>query len=333
MKIRALVYSHSSFDESSLQERVDKLLKAGNEAEIWSYRVTLPPSRGLSLDRILSLSSNGKVLYSSLHLRSSSPQLPLFKDYLRSGENLFGSVLVSSPEHLRDLSKLVASLDPEEASRFSLLFSNDFLQTPYFPAGSSSIPEHGVSLSLLYVNEFIKGDPSEALRLAGNIGVKVSEMLGVPFMGVDGSLSPWREESVGKLIEFMTSSRMFSQGDLWAVSSLNSRILQSLAEAGVKSLGFNEVMLPVGEDELLIERVEDGSLRLRDLLSLSQVCVAGIDMIGIDLDRIDLYSLLRDVYAIYKIKDRPMGVRVLTTRGNSELNLKVFGKIPVVKTF
>jgi len=91
-------------------------------------------------------------------------------------------------------------------------------------------------------------------------------------------------------------------------------------------------MLPVAEDNTLMQRVSEGSLTLSQLLLLTSVCVAGVDMVAVRRDLETYKSLLKSTMAIQFIKRRPYGVRVIPSDGSGEFFLKEYGKIPEIKT-
>lgn len=111
---------------------------------------------------------------------------------------------------------------------------------------------------------------------------------------------------------------------------LNQEILKASLISKVKPIGFSEVMLPVSEDNVLRRRAEDGSLTLTNLIALTYVCAAGIDMIAITRDKVTILNLLKALYSIRRVKMRPIGMRIVTTSGG-KVRSKEFGDIPEVK--
>ena len=98
----------------------------------------------------------------------------------------------------------------------------------------------------------------------------------------------------------------------------------------LESLGFNEVMLAVGEDNLLKKRVKEKKLRLGLLEGLSVVCVAGLDMVNVIKDRDTLIRIFSDMNKISKIKKKPIGTRLIPTTSNS-IKISKFGEIPIIE--
>ncbi|PVU75148.1 DUF711 domain-containing protein, partial [Sulfolobus sp. SCGC AB-777_G06] len=226
---------------------------------------------------------------------------------------------------------IVYSLDPEIATRVAILVNEEFLTTPYFPVGSANTINDSLSSSLIYVREFEENRAERALAFADEYSKKISKEIGIRYLGIDASLSPWMEESTGRLIENLSGEKMFSFGQLSTVANINRRIFELVWRLKIAPIGFSELMLPVAEDNVLMERVREGSLTLSQLMALTSVCVAGLDMIAVKRD-IELYKkILRDSMAIQFTKRRPYGIRIISSTGEGEIYLKEYGKIPEIK--
>ncbi|MEM0374656.1 MAG: DUF711 family protein, partial [Sulfolobales archaeon] len=244
MKIRAATVFLNEFTKDSLENYINFLEKINNEI-IWSKRITLRPMNSKQVEKIISdIPTSNRVLIGAVHLKDND-NINLIKDYLKTGDNFFASVLFKDLSSAEKIIKLINSLEPNEASRFAVLFNDDFLTTPYFPVGSANVSMNSLGVSLLYIREFISGKGTFALSEAEKIGKELSSLLGVRYLGVDPSLSPWMEESVGEIIE-SKSSKIFSPGNIWAVSKINEEIAKISLDSRIRVIGFSEVMLPVG---------------------------------------------------------------------------------------
>jgi len=97
-------------------------------------------------------------------------------------------------------------------------------------------------------------------------------------------------------------------------------------------VGFNEVMLPLAEDDRLKELAAVGQLRFRDLLAATPACVAGLDMVPLPstTETRVLKWVMRDLDAASKLKRKPLGMRVLLVGAapGEEVELGMFGKTP-----
>ena len=151
-------------------------------------------------------------------------------------------------------------------------------------------------------------------------------------MGVDLSLSPWREESVVAIIEKLIGNKIGFPGTINTIFSLN-RLVKGLAKKlGVVTTGFNEVMLSVAEDNILNERVKEMAIRLRDLISYSALCAAGLDMVAVPRS-IDITRIAIDMLTIYRVKGRSVAMRIIPVDGGpgTEILLKRFGVTYVIE--
>ncbi|QOJ78079.1 DUF711 family protein [Infirmifilum lucidum] len=215
------------------------------------------------------------------------------------------------------------------ATRFAVSFGQR-VQTPYFPATQSK--ENGVSLSLLYVEQFKKGALLESLLERLKEMQRQAEASWDSFLGVDLSISPWMERSVASLVEEISGITFTLPGTIAAIRELNRRI-EYLA-SHVKTTGFNEVMLPLAEDNRLKELARIGQLRFSHLLNYASYCVAGLDMVVIPDTSEDtvLLGLLRDLWDIHLLKRRPLGMRLILApaEDGSDIDLGMFGKTPVL---
>ncbi|MEM3758839.1 MAG: DUF711 family protein [Saccharolobus sp.] len=329
MLIRALTIFTNDF--STIEENINTL-NSINESYIWSKRLSLPPTpRDISLSKLLELlpEKNNSILFSLVNLRDNDKRIVEIKDVLKSHDKVYAHVLVRNVEMLKELAKFIISLEPEEATRFALLFNDDFLTTPYFPTSTANTVYNSFGISLLYVKEFKDQKVSEAFSNAENIGKNLEKKLGMKFLGIDISLSPWMEDSVGEIIE-NKSGKIFNISNLWNIAEINRQIFESAWKNRITPIGFSELMLPVAEDNILKERVKEGSLTIKDLLLMTYVCVAGIDMVGVYSDLSTYENLLKAIYYIQYIKRRPVGIRLIPTQGGSVLT-KMFGEIPEVK--
>lgn len=326
MKLRAITAHVPSFDIGTIEETATNMTKLSDEI-VWTKRVTLPPlPKGVVADKLAEIAdSNKDVLFGLFHLDSRDQRVNSLKDLLE-GDNVYGSVLVRSVERIDDLVSLIISLEPEKASRFSLTFSDYFVVSPYFPSGTGDVAVPSLSASVLYVSEFKQGNEVQTLARADELAKSFAKRLGLKYLGLDVSLSPWMEESVGEVVESLSGRKMFDPTHFATIFEMNQRVFRAAVLAKVNALGFSEVMLPVAEDRVLTERVAEGSLRLRDLIALSFVCVAGLDMVAVRSDKEVIKSIIKAMYAVYYTKRRPVGMRVIPTSGG-DVVLKKFGRV------
>jgi uncharacterized protein (UPF0210 family) len=329
MKIRALTIFFVSEDMDKLVKYVDQLQNIKDEV-VWTKRIAFPPELK-DLERKVNQIPSGKgIIYSIIHRRAKD-ELRSIADFLSTDKSFYASVLLNDSKYIDDVAQLVYSLDPEIATRVAILVNEEFLTTPYFPVGSANTINDSLSSSLIYVREFEENRAERVLAFADEYSKKISKEIGIRYLGIDASLSPWMEESTGRLIENLSGEKIFSFGQLSTVANINRRIFELVWRLKIAPIGFSELMLPVAEDNVLMERVREGSLTLSQLMTLTSVCVAGLDMIAVKRD-IELYKkILRDSMAIQFTKRRPYGIRIIPSTGEGEIYLKEYGKIPEIK--
>ncbi len=327
MQIRALTLLLSSLSKEKVEQYENKLKGVKG---VWTKRITFP-EHDLSISKALEmLPQDREILVSLCGLREGDSRIDEVVDALRSGDNVYCNVLVRTVEGAKKVAKLLTKLEPEEATRFAVLINDDFLNTPYFPASTSNVVVDSFALALLYVKDYSRGETSMAFQRANQFGLEVSKALKARFLGVDISLSPWMEESVGEIIE-ERSGRIFSLGNTWAVGEINREIFTEAWKSRVTPIGFSETMLPVAEDNVLRERALEGSLTLSNLFQLSFSCASGIDMVGVKEDAELFENLIKDSIAIQFVKRRPYAIRIIPTRGEESIKTEKFGIIPSVK--
>ncbi len=317
--------------------------------EVRTWRVTLPFLESSWDFRELSMIVNR--VSDGLGYIHSSLNVPMYfkvnvddlvSAFLKS--NSYMSIWVGDDERLDEnnvdlfmgiLKKLV-DLGSWVSSRRIAALIGDAVLTPYYPDSINLGNRHGIALSLLYADDILKeGNKlvnalNGIFRRAEVIGKEIAEELGVEYLGIDASLSPWGLNSVVKAIEGIYGLRFGEPGTLSAIYDLNRSIWRALED--VKSTGFNEVMLPVAEDELLKSRVREGLVTFSKLIKYTVSCVAGIDMVPIPSSQLGLLrGLIRDLHAIVSIKRRSMGLRLIPYPGNeAEVDLGDFGSTPVM---
>jgi len=339
-KIRAVTVALPEISED-LIDLLKRLKEECRGADIWTFRLALPPSK-----------FSEELVEKAEHFRREADF-----DYLAIPFSLEDKIL-DIAEAVSEFSGVFASINissldywdiPKVAEKyFSLL---DYLRrrgnyitqckialavrgpvlTPYFPCASSIDKKPCLMGALLYINYLKKGVKSaERIRRAGlsllELLSRAGSVLGFDVAGVDLSISPWMEESV---VELVADKNGLS---LYKILKLNKAIEEAAEELRV--CGFNEVMLPLAEDNGLKELVRKGVLRGRDFVAASAVCVAGVDLVLLSsVDPIAVLNYIKDCLAVAHLKGRPFGLRLVYTDGapGDEVELGKFGKTPVVE--
>lgn len=319
MKIRSLTLHVMWNDDFSL---VDRFLDAARSASPLTVRVSVSPPPPGEAERVVNALRNRGVKYvSALHLFYGAEEVHRYV----SQYGVFASF--SDVEEYVKFLKIIYSKGEVHLSRYvSLLLGGAVYDSPYFPASITT--RRGVSISLLYPNDLTSiDDVKTVLKRGETIGEAVARAMGVEFLGVDGSLSPWGEESVAKAVERLFGIRLGEPGSHNAIWKLN----KAIEGAPIRKTGFNEVMLPLAEDEELKTLVRAGFLDISKFVSYTSVCIPGLDMAPIRVgDWTALKRLLYDLAAVAEAKRRPIGVRIFPV-DQEEYDVEGFGPTPALR--
>lgn len=228
----------------------------------------------------------------------------------------------------------LSKLNPIYATKVSIGFHDSSFQTPYFP-DSSSRGVREIGLSFIYPQclstsslDTLRSSFQEIFALINSFANQVEEATGVKVV-VDYSLSPWMNNSVAEVLEKI-GFKLVEPGALHGISVLNELILSNMDRG--RAVGFNEVMLPYAEDDLLKQYGGEGLLHATDFLLYASVCVAGIDMIVVPEDEYKLAKLIADAEALARVKNRALSLRAIPVPNNigERIPLGKFGRVPVI---
>ncbi len=341
-------------DGARLLEEVSRRLSG--EFEILSTRLVLPPVERLEagvgalgireLVELDELAKSEGVDLVALPLASMERRevLDLVPEALGETERLYISVRLGEEADLMRASSLMKEVSERAGWTAPCRFAYSLGEqpvTPYFPVTRSE--RHCLTACLLYASELSEEAKRGGVRRVGErvreIALAVRgkceracEEVRVAFSGLDLSISPWMEESVVPLLEEIKGGPLGVPGNFYALYELNKSLREIGEEVG--AIGFNEVMLPLAEDEGLKERAKTGEIAFRDLLALVAVCVAGLDMVPIPswTDDRAIAGVLRDLGAFRRLKGRTVGVRLIPVgvEAGEEVDLGEFGKTPVL---
>ncbi|MEM3712588.1 MAG: DUF711 family protein [Thermoproteota archaeon] len=352
MKIRSVTLFVSG-DEQDIREYATNLglmLSANIESmllsdSVWSTRVAFPPisNQESPLKRALQLADLDSVNYVSIgHIEDTHPTLEEIVEAVRNG--VFASInmkSMSSFDRIENVLRKTCEEDPSNGSRISVNIGSIIL-TPYFPSACNIHREDGLALSLLYpsllrnklLSQF-QDILAEVYASTEKVGLKLSENLGIKYYGIDASLSPWMEESVAEIIEFASGVRIPLPGTFSTIKEVNNLIESAIKASKVMATGYNEVMLPAAEDNVLKERIASDEIRLRDFVHLTAACVAGVDMVVISDNTPSniLRGIFKDLFEIASLKNRALSIRVIFAPADPGeiVKLGFFGDTPVIQ--
>ncbi|MCE4624609.1 MAG: DUF711 family protein [Desulfurococcales archaeon] len=334
-----------------LREVVDEVM-SGSGVEIESARLVVEAGRIGDLEglagKLGELADEYQVLLSVGGIPSSvlDESKVALRSLLENGIFFHVQVEEYSWDEARKISGFIhemADIDPVLATRFGVNVYTSPVITPYYPLASPLTGEGAATVSLTYpnylLNAYRRGGYNglvEAVVSAGEKALEVleeaSRLLGVKPLGVDLSVAPWMEESTLGLVEYVVGVRMPEPGFLQGIYIVN-RALQDASRVLGKTVGFNEVQLPVAEDLKLKARVSELNTKARDLARFSCLCLAGLDLAVVPASRDAVAGLILDVGACSRAKDKPLGVRIIPLEDvepGDKVWLGKFGDAPVI---
>ncbi|MEM2929700.1 MAG: DUF711 family protein [Thermoproteota archaeon] len=351
MKIRSVTLFTAHGDTLSLRERIVNLgstLSFEIESlflseSVWSTRVALPPvGEDSPMKRASQLLDLDFINYVSIgHVEDTHPALEEAAEVAENG--LYTSInmrSISSIKRIENVLRKACEKNPSNGSRISVNIGENTI-TPYFPSACNLQGEEGLAISLLYpsllrnklLSQF-QDILAEVYASTEKVGLKLSERIGVNYYGIDVSLSPWMEESVAEIVEFASGFKIPFPGTFSTIREINSLMEGAVKKSGIRATGYNEVMLPVAEDNVLKERVAAGDVKLRDLVHLASACVAGVDMTVVSDDTPSgaIEGVFKDLFEISRLKGRAIGARMIfaPAEPGETVKLTLFGRVPVI---
>lgn len=164
-------------------------------------------------------------------------------------------------------------------------------------------------------------DLADICRQVNNIGLELERAVKGTFRykGLDISLAPYPDErhSIASLMERLGLYRFGGLGTATCTSFLTSLLKASLAMSGARARGFNGVMFSPLEDKGIAQRLRTDDLLVEHFMLWATLCGCGVDMLPIEGNtRVDaIAALYRDVSALSRKQNKPLGVRVLPIPG------------------
>lgn len=258
------------------------------------------------------------------------------------GEQLQLGVLTDIARCFLDISKLSASgYDNFRVGAGCRIPPN----TPFFPfSWHDGLPGFSIAVESisawhhLATPEFSALPPAEKellcvqqlgpiFRSIESVCHEIAQKTAFEYKGMDTSLAPFPDagRSVTALIQKMAPERCGTPGTLAATALCTSILRRIIAEAQIKTAGFNGVMYSPLEDggfSGLLGRDVD----IHKLLLYSTVCGCGVDMVplvGTTLPE-DLASLIQDVAVLALRLNKPLGIRVLPIPGGRVNEMTTF---------
>ncbi len=165
------------------------------------------------------------------------------------------------------------------------------------------------NLGLHDLAEEIKRTAFRVTRCGELIGRQVAKTMDVPFGVVDLSLAPTPNigDSVGEIIQILGVDSVGAPGSTAIVAMLNDAVKKGGTFASQSVGGLSGAFIPVCEDQILANAVQDGSLVLEKLEAMTSVCSVGLDMIAIpgSVDPATISAIIADEMVIGMINGKP----------------------------
>jgi uncharacterized protein (UPF0210 family) len=153
-------------------------------------------------------------------------------------------------------------------------------------------------------------------RRVNEVGMKIEEVTGMLYYGIDASLAPHPEHadnSVVYLAELLGLDCFGDKGTTFFTSVLTNIIESLIKRSGIRATGFNGVMYSPLEDPGFGRGGKEINLSLDALLAFSTMCGCGIDMVPLpgDISEEKMASIMLDIGAVAVRLNKPLGVRLL----------------------
>jgi hypothetical protein len=154
--------------------------------------------------------------------------------------------------------------------------------------------------------------------------------MGIAFSGIDLSPAPQGATSIGAAIESFGLGHVGSPGTLTVIGALTAAI----KDTGLPTCGYNGIMLPVLEDDVLGRRWSDGELDIHKLLCYSAVCGTGLDMIPLPgtTSQAQIEQLLFDVATLGGRLNKPLSARLMPIAGVNDGEITSFTSPYLINT-
>lgn len=169
------------------------------------------------------------------------------------------------------------------------------------------------------IADIIKKTSYKITRVGQLVGVRASEMLGVPFGIVDLSLAPTPAvgDSVAHILEEIGLEKCGTHGTTATLALLNDAVKKGGVMACSRIGGLSGAFIPVSEDSGMIDAAKCGAITIDKLEAMTAVCSVGLDMIVIpgDTPADTISAMIADEAAIGMVNCKTTAVRVIPAIG------------------
>lgn len=267
------------------------------------------------------------------------------------------------------LAEAILSVEEEKPGtnfRFGVSFNCVGNFIPFFPASACSSEEDGkikfslgLENSALLHHAYTRSESATSedplRRLSAEVKAAFADELApieracqavalrldADYKGIDTSIAPdlrGEQHNMARYVTLPGCSLPFRSGTVATISAITSALRDV---PGVSTVGYRGVMLPVLENDSLVEAVRNSELTVDKLLLYSTVCGVGLDVVPLaagktaeerEEAKMRLAGWLLDVAAISARCSKPLSVRVLPCPGKSVGEKAVFGSEYLVDT-
>ena len=162
-------------------------------------------------------------------------------------------------------------------------------------------------------------------RMGQLVGSEAAKRLGVDFGILDLSLAPTPAvgDSVARILEEIGLDGCGAPGTTAALAMLTDMVKKGGVMASTNVGG----LIPVSEDEGMIEAAKNGSICLEKLEAMTTVCSVGLDMIAIpgDTPATTISGILADEFAIGMVNNKTTACRLIPAPGKKAGEWVEFG--------
>jgi uncharacterized protein (UPF0210 family) len=249
-----------------------------------------------------------------------SGRAKLNSEIFKRTKNINASMILRDATSARAAAELILDLstqipDGSQNFRFAAIAGLD-PGSPFFPGGYASRElDHSFALGAESPALFREGrDVAAELGAIAAAGEALGQKNGGwSYAGLDTSPAPAPDNSIAAAIEKIAGQPLGAPGTLSATASITAKI-KGLA---IRETGYNGLMLPVLEDDVLAKRVAEGRLSVYALLLYSAVCGTGLDTVPVagDVPVERVAALLEDVALLAARWKKPLTARLFPVPG------------------
>ena len=243
----------------------------------------------------------------------------LNSEIFKRTKNINASMILRDAASSRAAAELILDLstqipDGSQNFRFAAIAGLD-PGSPFFPGGYASRElDHFFALGAESPALFREDrDVAAELGAIAGAGESLGTTSGWSYVGLDTSPAPAPDNSIAAAIEKIAGQPLGSPGTLAATATITARI----KGLKIRQTGYNGLMLPVLEDDVLAKRVAEGRLSVYSLLLYSAVCGTGLDTVPVagDIPVERVAALLEDVALLASRWKKPLTARLFPVPG------------------